>query len=104
MLDSLMAILKDFWFWVVNSGIQFLAIFMDTIADLLPACTPDWGFVLDIPDAAASVSGYFGHVLGFIAWLFPIEALATSLAFIVCNLTFYFTVGILLRWAKIVSS
>jgi len=104
MYNTLLQVLKDWVIWTSNTLIEFIALFLDEINELLPSCTPDWnGLLTESPVSLNQINGYAGDILGFIAWIFPLATLASALAFIVCNLGFYFTVGILMRWAKVSS-
>jgi len=91
MLDDLIPMIQDLYFWWINTLISTLGSFLSFLAGLLPT--------FDVP-ALFPDFGEF-EVLSALNWVFPVSLGVQCLNALLLSITLYFTVGILLRWAKV---
>jgi len=88
-INALWEMVKDFYFWVCQSLIDALVFFMSLIS--LPT--------FNVPSISNSVPV---EVLHAINWVIPFDFATICIGVIATSTVAYFTVGTLLRWAKVI--
>ncbi len=78
------------FYWCWNKAVIGVGAFINFVVQFLP----EWNFNPDLSGAPI-------QVISFINWIFPMETLAFCISVLTVNYMSYFTIGILLRWAKV---
>jgi len=94
--EWLLDLLKDFFFWIVQIGYDLATSTLNIACSLMPSMDIDIGQYLQ-------QNVQVEQILSFIAWIFPFEVLLFCIGLIGANYIAYFSVGVLLRWVKVIS-
>lgn len=89
--EGLKQLLKDVFIDCVNTLIEVLAQFIKMIASILP----NWDLTLDVDTTIID------NIVGVLNWCFPVHFAIQCITFFGIAVISYFTIGILMRWAKI---
>lgn len=82
--------------YLIQAIVDFLAFLVDSVAGAFEGISKPTIPTLDV-DAGIIDTG----IMGFARWILPIDIMIVCLTIVTTYLALYFTVGILLRWAKV---
>lgn len=91
MINSFYEMVKDAVMWCINQVIKAFGAIIDFIVDLIPS--------LSIPSVDLGALIEYQNSIG---WIVPWGTLEACIATYVTSTVFYFTYGIILRWAKVI--
>lgn len=87
----LIDVIKDLYYWIMQEFVDFLTFLINSVT--FPP--------IEIP----TLSGFsrpVSIILGCINWMMPISFLSTCFQMLIISTVAYFTIGILMRWLKVV--
>lgn len=90
--ESITALLYNTFIIVTNKIIEFIGEFITLVVGMLP----DHRFEYTLQ------SNMMSQVVSTLNWVFPVNFFVAYLLFLAVSVTVYFTVGIFMRWAKII--
>jgi len=91
MLENALEMLKDLFYWMINTVIEVMASLIEVASSFMP----EFSLPLPNPDFA----GF--NVISGLNWVFPVSTALHCVEAFVLSVTLYFTLGIILRWAKV---
>ncbi len=91
MLNDAYEMILDVFYAIMNALIDILAEFIKFVVGLLP----EW----DLPTYVLDLGAY--QIVQTINWIFPVSLFIVMVEMVVASVVLWFTLGIILRWAKV---
>lgn len=92
LFTSILNVLKEFFYWVVNTIIDIIIFFLDLVFHLLP----ENFFHIE------SFSNNTYNIISTLNWVFPVDTAVSCVGMVVMAITLKASVGWALRWVKAV--